>query len=135
MLYLCFLVDPYKESLFLLYKAFFQLLFTYASPGWFSFLSVINFTKLEHPHRAASRTITSCLSSSPMPLLISEASLPPLCVTLTHFTRSSNEQALRLPTLFPNSDLARLGSETKTLQIVQKSFCIHSLTHASIYFS
>ena len=57
----------------------------------------------------ASRAITSCLSSSPIPLLFSEASLPPLRVTLTHFTLLSYERALGLPTSFPISDLARLG--------------------------
>ena len=46
--------------------------------GWFPFLSVTNITKLERLHRAASRAITGCLSSSPILLLLSEASLPPL---------------------------------------------------------
>ena len=41
---------PSKESLSLLYKAFLGSLLTYASPGWFPFLSVINFTKLERLH-------------------------------------------------------------------------------------
>ena len=64
---------------------------------------------MERLHRAASRAITSCLSSSPIPLFLSEASLPPLRVTLTHFTLSSYERVLRLPTSFPISGLARLG--------------------------
>ena len=99
---------PSKESLSLLYKSFLRSLLTYASPGWFSFLSATNFTKLEHLHRVASHAITGCLSSSPIPLLFSEASLPPLRVTLTHFTFLSYEWALRLPTFFPISGLARL---------------------------
>ena len=41
---------PSKESLSLLYKSFFRSLLTYASPGWFPFLNVINITKLEHLH-------------------------------------------------------------------------------------
>ena len=82
---------------------------TYASPGWFPFLSATNFTKLERLHRAASRAITGRLSSSSIPLLLSELSLPLLQVTLTHFTLLSYEQALRLPTSFPISDLTRLG--------------------------
>ena len=45
--------------------------------GWFPFLSITNITKLERLHQVASRAITGCLSSSPIPLL-SEASLPPL---------------------------------------------------------
>ena len=98
---------PSKESLSVLYKSFLRPVLTYASPGWFPFLSATNFTKLERPHRAASRTITGCLSSSPIPLLLSKASLPPLRVTLTDFTILSYERALRLPTSFPISGLAR----------------------------
>ena len=59
-------------------------------------------------HRAASRAITGCLSSSPIPLLFSEASLPPPLVALTHFALLSYERALRPPTSFPISGLARL---------------------------
>ena len=66
---------PYKESLSLLYKSFLPPLVTLASPGWFPFLSATNFTKLERLHLAASRTITGCLSSSPIPPLLFEASL------------------------------------------------------------
>ena len=55
---------PSKESLSVLCKSFFGPLLTYASPGWFPFLSVINFTKLERLHRGPSRAITGCLSSS-----------------------------------------------------------------------
>ena len=100
---------PSEESLSVLYKSFLRSLLTYASPGWFPFLSATNITKLERLHRAASRAITGCLSSSPIPLLLTEASLPPLRVTLTHFTLYSHERALRLPTSFPISGLARLG--------------------------
>ena len=109
MLYLCFLMGPSKESLSLLYKSFLRPLLTYASPGWFPFLSATNLTKLERLHRAASRAITGCLSSSSIPLLLSQASLPPLRVTLTHFTFFSYERALPLPTSCPISGLARLG--------------------------
>ena len=100
---------PSEESLSLLYKAFLRSLLTYASPGWFAFLSVTNFNKLERLDRAASRAITGCLSFFPIPLLLSEASLPPLQVTLTHFALSSYKRALRLPTSFPISGLSRLG--------------------------
>ena len=100
---------PSKESLSLLYKAFLRSLLTYASPGWFPFLSATNLTRLERLHQAASRAITGCLSSSPIPRLLTEASLPPLRVTLTQFTFFSYERALRLPTSFPISGLARLG--------------------------
>ena len=100
---------PFKESLSVLYKSFLRSLLTYASPGWFPFLSATNVTKLERLHRAASRAISGCLSSSPIPLLLTEASLPSLRVTLTRFTLFSHERALRLPTSFPISGLARLG--------------------------
>ena len=63
---------PFKESLSVLYKAFLRPLLTYASPGWFPILRVTNITKLERPNRAASLAITSCLSFSPIPLLLSE---------------------------------------------------------------
>ena len=78
--------DLSKESLSVLYKSFLWSLLTYATPRWFPFLSATNFTKLERLHQVASRAITGCLSTSPIPLLLSEAFLPPLQVTLTHFT-------------------------------------------------
>ena len=90
-------------------KLFFGPFLTYASPGWFPFLSATNLTKLERLHQAVSRAITGCLSTSPIPHLFSEASLPPLRVTLTHFILLSYERALRLPTSFPISGLARLS--------------------------
>ena len=38
---------PFKESLFLLYKAFLWPILTYAPPGWLSFLNITNITKFE----------------------------------------------------------------------------------------
>ena len=113
---------PSKKSLSLLYTFFLRPRITYASPGWFPFLSVTNFTKLERLHRAASRAITGCLSSSPIHLLLSEASLPPLRVTLTHFTLFSYERALRLPTSFPISGLARLGVKPRLCRSSWRAF-------------
>ena len=114
---------PSKESLSLLHKSFVRSLLTYASPGWFPFLSATNITKLERLHRAASRAITGCLSSSPIPLLLSEASLlPPLRVTLIHFTLFSHERALRLPTSFPISGLARLGVKPRLCRSSWRAF-------------
>ena len=43
---------------------------------------------------------------SPIPLLLFEASLPRLRVTLTYFTYSSYERVLRLPTSFPSLTLS-----------------------------
>ena len=113
---------PSKESLSVLYKSFLRSLVTYALPGWFPFLSVTNFTKLERLHGTASRAITGCLSSSPIPLLLSEASLPPLRVTLTHFTHLSYERALRLPTSYPISGLARLGVRSRLCRSFWRAF-------------
>ena len=113
---------PSKESLSVLYKSFLRSLLTYASPGWFPFLSATNLTKLECLRRAASRAITDCLSSSPIPLLLSEASLPSLGVTLTHFTLFSYERALGLPTCFPISGLARLGVKPRLCRSSWRAF-------------
>ena len=113
---------PSKESLSVLYKSFLQLLLTYASPGWFPFLSATNFTKLERLHRAASRAITGCLLSPPIFLLLIEASLSPLQVILTHFILLSHEQALCLPTSFPISGLARLGVKSRLCRSSWRAF-------------
>ena len=102
-------MGPSKKPLSLLYKAFLRPFLTYASPGWFPFLNATNLTKLERLHRAASHTIAGYLSTSPIPHLLSEASLPPLRITLTHFILLSYERALRLPTSLPISGLARLS--------------------------
>ena len=113
---------PSKESFYLLYKSFLRSLLTYASPWWFPFLSATNITKLERLHQAASRVITGCLSSSPIPLLLTKAFLPPLRVTLTHFTLSSYQRALRLPTSFPISGLARLGVKPRLCRSSWRAF-------------
>ena len=63
-----------------------------------------------------------CLSSSPIPLLLTEASLPPLRVTLTHFTLFSYERALCLPTSFPISGLARLGVKPRLSRSSWRAF-------------
>ena len=121
--------DPSKKSLSVLYKSFLRSLLTYASPGWFPFLSATNVTKLERLHRVASRAITGCLSSSPISLLLTEASLPPLRVTLTHFTLFSYERALRLPTSFAISGLARLGVKPRLCRSSWRAFAsTHPLT-------
>ena len=113
---------PSKESLSVLYKSFLRPLLNYASLGWFSFLSATNITKLERLHQAASRAITGCLSSTPIPLLLTEASLPPLRVTLTHFTLLSYERAFRLPTSFPISGLARHGVKPRLCRSSWRAF-------------
>ena len=46
-------------------------------------------------------SITGCLSSTPSSLLLLEAQLPPLKLTLEHLTLYSFERALRLPPTSP----------------------------------
>ena len=118
--------NPSKQSLFLLYKSFLRPLLTYVSPEWFPFLSATNFTKLERLHRAPSGAITGCLSSFSIPLLLSQASLPPLPVTQTHFTLLTYERALRLPTSFAILGLARLGVKPRLCRSSWRAF---SSTH------
>ena len=113
---------PSKESVSVWYKSFLWPTLTYASPGWFPFQSATNSTKLERLHQAASRAITNCLSSSRVPLLLSEVSLPSLRVTLTHFTLLSYERALRLPTSFPISGLARHGVKPRLSRSSWRAF-------------
>ena len=115
-------MGPSKESLSVLYKSFLRSLLIYASPGWFPFLSVTNITKVERLHRAASRDITGCLSSFPIPLLLSEASLSSLRVTLTHFIPFSYDRALCLPTSFPISGLASLGVKPRLRRSSWRAF-------------
>ena len=83
-------------------------------------------------HRAASRAISRCLSSSPIPFLLSEASLPRRQVTLTHFTLLSYERALCIPTSFPISGLARLGVKPRLCRSFWRAF---ATTHPLILFS
>ena len=81
---------------------------------------------MERLYRAASRAITGCLSSSPIPLLLTEGSLSSLRVNLTHFTLLSYERALRLPTSFPISGLARLEVKPR---LFRSSWRVFASTH------
>ena len=116
---------PTKESLSLLYKAFVRPVLTYASPGWFPFLCNTATNHLEVLHRAACRVITGCLSSTPSSLLLLEAQLPPLKLTLEHQTLYSFERALRLPPDF--SSLYTLAIKNVPCRLKKKpswrSFC------------
>ena len=88
---------PTKESLSLLYKTFVRSVLTYGSPGWFPFLCNTATNHLEVLHRAACRVITGCFISTPSLLLLLEAQLPPLKLTLEHQTFYSFKRTLRLP--------------------------------------
>ena len=88
---------------------------------------------MECLHQAASHAITGCLSSSHIPLLLFEASLPPLQVSLTHFTLSSYEWVLCPPTSFPISGLARLGVKPRLSRSSWRAFAsTHPLMLPSI---
>ena len=121
---------PTKESLSLLYKAFVRPVLTYASPGWFPFLCNTATNHLEVLHRAACRVITGCLSSTPSSLLLLEAQLHPLKLTLEHQTLYSFKRALRLPPDF--SSLYALAIKNVPCRLKKKpswrSFC-SSATH------
>ena len=54
--------------------------------------------------------------------LLSKASLPPLRVTLTHFTLLSYDRDLRLPTSFPISGLTRLGVKPRLCRSSWRAF-------------
>ena len=111
---------PSKEPLSLLYKAFLRPLLTYASFRWF--LMRYQFYQIGTPPPSGQCAITGCLSSSLIPLLLFEASLTLLRVTLTHFTFLSYERALRLTISFPISGLARLGVKPRLCRSSQRAF-------------
>ena len=110
---------PTKESFSLLYKAFVLPVLTYASPGWFPFLCNTATNHLEVLHRAACRVITGCLFSTPSSLLLLEAQLPPLKLTLEHQTLYSFERALRLPPDF--SSLYALAIKKRSLSTIEET--------------
>ena len=73
---------------------------------------------LEVLHRAACRVITGCLSSTPSSLLLLEAQLPPLKLTLEHQTLYSFERALRLP---PTSPAFMPGNQKRSLSTKEET--------------
>ena len=76
--------------------------------------------------------MTDCLSSSPIPLFLTEASLLPLRVTLTHFTLSSCKRVLRLPAFFSILGLAKLGVKSRLCRSSWRAFAFtHSLMFPS----
>ena len=114
--------------------SFFRPLLTYTSPGSFppgsfSFVSVTNITKSERLRRAASRAISGCFLSSPIPLLFSKVSLSLLRVTLSYVTY---ERALRLPNSFLISGLARLGAKPRLCRSSWRAF---AYTHPLLLLS
>ena len=98
---------PSKESLASIYRTFLLPALTYASPGWFPYTYAKHLQPLEALHHSACRAITGCHLSTPLPLLLIEAGVRPLSVTLTSQSLSYFERALRLPSSFPLSELAQ----------------------------
>ena len=98
---------------------------TYASPGWFPFLCNTATNHLEVLHRAACKVITGCHFSTPSSLLLLEAQLPPLKLTLEHQTLYSFERAMRLSPDF--SSLYALATKNIPCRLKKKpcwrSFC------------
>ena len=114
---------PTKEPLSLLYKAFVRPVLTFVSPGWFPFLCNTATNHLEVIHRAACRVITGCLSSTPSSLLLLEAQLPPLKLTLEHQALYTFKRALRDPKLLQpqcpgNKKRSLLTKEETLLEII-----------------
>ena len=92
-----------------------------------SFSKSYQYDQIGRLHQAASRTITSCLSSSPLPLLLYEATLPPLQATLTNFALSSYERALCRSTSFPISGVARFGKKPRLRKYPWRAFAFTHL--------
>jgi len=59
-----------------MYKDFIQPVLSYAFPEWFSFLYDTLKKSLEVYHRSVCRVISSCLTSTPIPLLLLESLTP-----------------------------------------------------------
>ena len=121
-------MDPSKEFLSSLFKAFLR------PPSHLCFTQMVSFLKHWQYHQietllnAASRTISCCLLSLPIPLLLFKASLPLLQITLTHFALSSYEWALCLPTSFPISGLNRHRVKPRLCRSSWRAFAsTHSL--------
>ena len=93
------------------------------------FLYVTIISKLKRLYLVASRTITGYLSSFPIPLLFSEASLAFLGIDLTRFVLSSDERALRLSSSSFKIGLARLNVKPKLFWSSWRD-CIHLTVHA-----
>ena len=81
-----------------------------------------------HYYQIGTPPPSGSLSSFPISFLLSEASLPPLQVTQTHFALSSYARALRLQTSFLISGLARLGVKPRLCRSSWRAFeSTHSL--------
>ena len=80
---------------------------------------MVSFSKRYQYHQIGTLSQSGCLSSTPNP---SSPSLPPLRVTLAHFTLSSYKRALRLPTSFPILCSASLGVKPRLSRSSWRTF-------------
>ena len=112
---------------FLLCKAFFDPLLLALQPSCFH-------TKIKGLHRAASCTITGCISSFPISLFLFEVSLSPHRVILIHCAHLCYGRILRLATTFPVSALDRYRVKPR-LQVLLQSLFVHSPAHTFSVFS
>ena len=118
-LYFCFLVGLSKESLCLLYKALFGPFALVLHPD--GFLKRYQYHQIGMPSPAASRPPLSHVFSL-------RRLYRPFQVTLTHFTFSTYEQALRLPISIFISSLAGLGMKPRYCRSSWRAFAsIHQL--------
>ena len=94
-----FSVDPHQASLLYNPRLHFNPTPTFLGV---TFYRTLSFSKHVSSPKAKFFPLLKALGciSSPIPLLLSEASLPPLRVILTHFALSTYERTLRLPTSF-----------------------------------
>ena len=123
----CVSARPRSPFLFFI-KVFFGLFLLILHPDFF-----LNITKLERLHRAASRAIIGFPLFSPISLLLFEVPLPPYeSPPLAHFAQYSRQPALRLPTSFTISGLARPGVEPR---IFSASWGVAASTHLLIFSS
>ena len=80
------LLGPTKESLSLLYKAFVRPVLTYASPGWFPFFVTLQPITWKFYTELHAGSLLVASFPPPSSLLLLEAQLPPLKLTLEHQT-------------------------------------------------
>ena len=85
---------------------------------------MVSFPKRYQYHQIETPPPSSQSRHHRLPLILPypSASLPPLRVTLTHFTLSSYERALRLSAFFPISGLARLGVKPRLCRSSWRAF-------------
>ena len=99
-------------------------------PSWMVPISLQHRNQsLASPSQSCMEVIIGCLSSTPSSLLLLEAQLPPLKLTLKHQAPSSFEPALRLPSEF--SSLNALATRNVPCRLKKKLFWISFCSSAT----